>query len=354
MGLSCGLIGLPRSGKTTVFNAMTAAQAEAFGAEMNRAIVSVPDPRVERLVGLYQPAKVVPATLEVVDIPGLEPGSTAGNGRGAKLLSYLKEANALVHVVRCFEAPGETIDPVHDVERVDLELVVADVQTLTNKIDRLAKRVRTGDKVAERDVADCTKVRNALEQAIPVRRQTLTSDEAASVRECTLLSQKPVLYVANVHAMTEADSPLVHALRALAEGEDAPLVVIAGRDEADIAELHPDDRPAFLAELGLREPSIERLIRAAYRLLRLSDFFTAGEREVHVWTCRAGDTAPVAAGRIHTDMEKGFIRMEVIRFEDLIAHGSEGAVAKAGKQRVEGRTYEVQDGDIVVVRFNGR
>ncbi len=354
MGLSCGLVGLPRSGKTTIFNAITAAQAAAFGTELNRAIVTVPDPRVEKLVGLYQPPKVVPATLELVDIPGLEPGSTAADGRGIRLLGHVKQVDALVYVIRCFEDVLEPIDPSRDVETIDLELIVADIQTLTNKIERLARRAQIGDKAAQAEVAACTKVRTALEAAVPVRRQDLTREEEESLRECNLLSQKPVLFVANVDSMAQAQGAAAQQLRGLAEAENAPLVVMAGRDEAEVAELAPEDRPAFLAELGLHESSIERLIRAAYRLLRLTSFFTAGEKEVHVWTCRQGETAPVAAGKIHSDMEKGFIRMEVIRYDDLVAHRSEAAVAKAGKQRVEGRTYEVQDGDIVVVRFTGR
>ncbi|MCX6096394.1 MAG: redox-regulated ATPase YchF [Candidatus Bipolaricaulota bacterium] len=354
MGLSCGLVGLPRSGKTTIFNAVSAAQAAAFGTELNRAIVTVPDPRVEKLVGLYQPPKVVPATLELVDIPGLEPGSTAADGRGLRLLGHVKEVDVLVYVIRCFEDGSVPADPARDVEAIDLELVVADIQTLTNKIDRLSRRARIGDTVAQSEVAACTKVRTALEGATPVRRQTLSCEEEASLRECNLLSQRPVLFVANVASMADAEGPAARTLRALAEGESAPLVVMAGRDEAEVAELPSEDRPAFLAELGLKESSIERLIRAAYRLLRLTSFFTAGEKEVHVWTCRQGEAAPVAAGKIHSDMEKGFIRMEVIRYDDLVAHQSEAAVAKAGKQRVEGRAYRIQDGDIVVVRFSGR
>ena len=323
MGLSCGLVGLPRSGKTTIFNAVSAAQAAAFGTELHRAVVTVPDPRVEKLVGLYQPPKVVPATLELVDIPGLEPGSTAADGRGLRLLGHVKEVDVLVYVIRCFEDGSAPVNPARDVETIDLELVVADIQTLTNKIDRLSRRARIGDTVAQSEVAACTKVRTALEGATPVRRQTLSREEEASLRECNLLSQRPVLFVANVASMADAEGPAARTLRAL-------------------------------AELGLKESSIERLIRAAYRLLRLTSFFTAGEKEVHVWTCRQGEAAPVAAGKIHSDMEKGFIRMEVIRYDDLVAHQSEAAVAKAGKQRVEGRAYRIQDGDIVVVRFSGR
>ncbi len=292
----------------------------------------------------------------MVDIPGLTSGSTAGEGRGARLLAHLKDVDALLHVVRCFEDDAvpfahSTIDPVRDVETIDLEMMVADSQTLDNKINRLAKRARM-DPEAARHVAACRKVKDGFDQGVPARRQGLAPDELASLRECNLVSLKPVLYVANIKSMEDAANRHVDALRLTAETEGAEMVIVCGRDEAEISRLDPADRPEFLAALGLRESSMERLLRAANRRLGLVNFFTAGPKEVHVWTCSRGDKAPVAAGKIHTDMEEGFIRMEVIRCEDLIELGSEAAVTKAGKQRVEGRAYEVQDGDIVVVLFN--
>lgn len=323
---------------------------------MNRAAVAIPDRRIEALASIYQPPKITPAALEVVDIPGLTSGSTAGEGRGARLLAHLKDVDALLHVVRCFDDDSvpfayATIDPARDVETIDLEMMVADSQTLDNKINRLAKKARTDADVA-RQVADCQKVKATFEQGIPARRQNLTPEELANIRECHLVSLKPVLYVANIKSMEDISNRHVKALRGVADAEVSQMVAVCGRDEAEISSLDTADQPEFLAALGLEESSMERLLRAANRMLGLVNFFTAGEREVHVWTCQLGDTAPVAAGKIHTDMEEGFIRMEVIRCEDLVELGSEAAVAKAGKQRVEGRAYEVQDGDVVVVLFN--
>ena len=318
--------------------------------------MGIPDRRIEGLAGIYQPPKITPATLEVVDIPGLTSGSTAGEGRGAKLLGHLKDVDALLHVVRCFEDESvpftySTIDPARDVETIDLEMVVFDSQPLDNKINRLAKKARTDADVA-RQVAHCQKVKAALDEGIPARRQNLSPEELANIRECHLVSLKPVLYVANIKSMDDIGNRHVKALQGIADAEGAQMVAVCGRDEADISRLDPAERPEFLAALGLQESSMERLLRAANRMLGLVNFFTAGPKEVHVWTCHRGDKAPVAAGKIHTDMEEGFIRMEVIRCEDLIELRSEAAVAKAGKQRVEGRAYEVQDGDIVVVLFN--
>jgi hypothetical protein len=358
MALTCGLVGLPSCGKTTIYNAITAAGAGSYdGSEMNRAVISVPDPRIQPLVEMYNAPKIVPATLEVVDIPGLKEGSTSGEGHGTKLLSHIKDVDAVLHVVRCFEDPNvpfeyETIDPVRDVEAIDLELMVADSQTLQNKINRLAKRARAGEKDAAREVADCEKVLSALNEGIPARRQGLSDHELQSIYDCHLVSRKPVLYIANIKSIADAENRYVEALQAIADAEGAEMITVCGEDEAEIAQLEPQDQEEFRVELGLKESSMERLIRTAYRMLGLVNFFTAGEKEVHVWTCRKGDTAPTAAGKIHTDMEKGFIRMEVIRYEDLIELGSESAVAKAGKQHIEGKTYEVQDGDIVFVRFS--
>ncbi len=358
MSLCCGLVGLPGCGKTTVFNAITAAGAESYGGqESHRAQVPVPDERIQPLADLYSTQKLIPAVLEVVDIPGLQKGSTVEGGRGGKLLGHIKDVDALVHVVRGYADPAlppETRepDPVRDVETIDLELMVADAQTLRNKIERLSKRARHGDKIVARETADCEKVLAALEEGTPARKQNLTPTELQSVYECNLASLKPVVYVANIKTAEDAAGPAVAALQAWAEAEGGAAVVIRARDEADIAELPTADQIVFLADLGLKETSRDRLIRVAYRTLGLVDFFTAGPKEVHVWTCREGTKAPQAAGKIHSDMEQGFIRMEVIRCEDLLALGSEAAVAKAGKQRVEGKDYVVRDGDIVVIRFN--
>jgi ribosome-binding ATPase len=358
MALGCGLVGLPSCGKTTIYNAITAAGAGSYdGSEMNRAIVEVPDPRISPLVNMYDARKVVPATLEIVDIPGLKEGSTAGDGRGNKLLGHIKDVDAVVHVVRCFEDPGvpfeyDTIDPARDVDTIDLELMVADSQTLENKINRLNKLAHSGDKESARVMEDCQKVLYSLNDGLPARKQDLKEHELASIYDCNLVSLKPVLYVANIESLEDEQNEYVKRLSAIAESEGAEMITVCGQDEAEISQLEPEDRQEFLRELGLGESSMERLIRAAYHMLGLVNFFTAGEKEVHVWTCRKGDKAPVAAGKIHSDMEHGFIRMEVIRYEDLIQLGSEAAVARAGKQGIEGKDYEVQDGDIVVIRFS--
>jgi GTP-binding protein YchF len=356
MGLSCGLVGLPSCGKTTIFNALTAAGASGYGAEMNKAVVNVPDQRINRFVEMYHPRKTVWSTLEIVDIPGLQT-STSGEGRGSKLLGHIKDVEALLHVVRCFEDGSipfayETIDPVRDVETVDLELMAADSTTLQNKLVRLEKKVHANDKEAIRENEHCQKIYAAIQQGIPARKQKLTPPEMASVFECNLVSLKPVLYIANIKTMADADNKYVTALKQIAAAENAEVITVCGKDEADISQLAPEEQREFLKDLGLTESSMERLMHAAYRILGLINFFTVGEDEVRAWTCKKNDKAPVAAGKIHKDMEKGFIRLEVIKYDDLMELGSEAAVAKAGKKHIEGRDYEVQDGDIVLVLFN--
>ena len=360
MSLSCGLIGLRSCGKTVIFNAITAAGVSSYNnSEMNEAIVNVPDHRLERLVSIYHPLKTVAATLDVIDIPGIEANHKGEDGRGSRLLGHIKDVEVLLYVVRCFEDSGvpfeyDTTNPVRDVETVDLELMATDSATLENKINRLAKRVRAGDKDAIRETDGCVKVHAAIQQGIPVRKQALSVHEMASIRECNLVSLKPVLYIANIKSMEDAANSHVAALNQIAHAEGAEMIIISGKDEADISQLEGNEQQEFLRELGLRESSMERLMHTAYRMLGLVTFFTTGEDEVRAWTCRKGDKAPVAAGKIHTDMEKGFIRMEVILYEDLVELGSESAVAKAGREHIEGREYEVQDGDIVAVRFNSK
>ena len=357
MSLSCGLVGLPACGKTVIFNAITAARVSSYdGSEMNRAVVKLPDQRLERLIEMYHPRKEVPATLEIVDIPGLEVGPQ-GKGRGSRLLGHIKDVEALLHVLRCFDDGSDsledaTIDPVRDIETVDLELMVADSVTLENKMNRLVKMVRGRDKDAIREFADCEKVHAAIGLGIPVRKQDLNAQEMASIYECNLVSLKPVLYIANIRSREDAANRHVTALREFAHAESAEMITVYGKDEADISQLELSEQREFLQELGLEESSRERLLRAAYRMLGVVNFFTTGEDEVRAWTCRKGDKAPVAAGKIHTDMEKGFIRMEVISYDDLVELGSETAVARAGRQHIESREYEVQDGDIVTVLFN--
>ena len=357
MALSCGLIGLASCGKTVIFKAITASRVSSFSAsDMNRLMIKVPDRRLQMLAAMYHPEKVVPTTLEIVDIPGLSVRSQI-DGHGFRLLGHVKNVEALLHVVRCFEdgnVPFEhqTVDPVRDVETVDLELMAADAATLENKIGRLAKKVRATDKDAVRETVDCEKVLAGIQQGVPARRQGLTAQQLDSIRDCNLVSLKPVLYVANIKRVEDAANEHVAALKRIADAEHTEMIVVCGRDEADIAELEPGEQEDFLRALGLEESSMERLVHAAYRMLELVTFFTVGEDEVRAWTCRRGDKAPVAAGKIHTDMEKGFIRMEVIAHTDLIELGSEAAVAKAGRKHAESREYQVQDGDTVFVLFN--
>jgi ribosome-binding ATPase len=355
--LSCGLIGLPSCGKTTIFNAITAAGVSSYsGTEMNQASVKLPDHRVDKLVEMYHPLKIVPATLNVVDIPGLK-ADPQGTSRISKLLGHIKNVEVLLHVVRCFEDPDipfeyESINPERDVETVDLELMAVDSKTLENKIERLTKRVRAGDKDAIRENTDCSKVHAALQEGIPARKQNLTTKELDSVYECNLVSLKPVLYIANIKTSGDLDKPFIPALKKIAQNENAEVISIFGRDEAEIAQLDAADQQEFRKDLGLTESSNERLLHAAYEMLGYISFFTVGPDEVRAWTCRKGDKAPTASGKIHSDMEKGFIKMEVMRYDDLMELGGEVAVAKAGKKRIEGRDYEVQDGDIVMVLFN--
>ncbi len=357
MGLSCGLVGLPQSGKTVIFNAITSAGVSVYGgAETNRVVINLPDHRIDKLTELYHPRKTVYTTLEIVDIPGLSV-SQESSSRSSKLLGYIKDVEALLHVVRCFDDPTvpfvcETINPRRDVETVDLELMAADSRTLKNKIDRTEKKAKSGDKDASREYNHCLKIFEAIQEGIPARKQELTPQEIASVKECNLVSLKPVVYIANIKNMTEAANNYVAELQVIATEEKAELMVICGKDEADISQLNPAERAEFLQELGLKESSVERLTHTAYKHLGLISFFTVGEDEVRAWTCHHGDKAPVAAGKIHSDMEKGFIRMEVIRYNDLIELGSEAAVAKAGKQSTQGKDYEVKDGDIVHILFN--
>ncbi len=345
---------MPSCGKTVIANAITAAGVSSYdGSEVNRAVINIPDQRLNRLVDMYHPQKTVPATLEVVDIPGLK----KGEGHRLRLLGHIKDVEALLHVVRCFEDENipfehDGIDPVWDVDTVDLELMAADSTTLLNKLNRLAKKVRSGDKDVIREVSACEKVYAAIQEGIPARKQDLNAQELASVRECNLVSLKPVLYIANIKSMEDAGSSHVTTLREIAHGEGTEIITICGKDEADITQFGINEQQEFLKDLGLKESSVERLLLAAYRMLGLINFFTVGEDEVRAWTCRRGEKAPVAAGKIHSDMETGFIRMEVMSYEDLMELGSEASVAKAGRQRIEGREYEVQDGDIVAVRFN--
>lgn len=364
MGFTCGIVGLPNVGKSTLFNALTAAGAAVANypfctIDPNVGVVSVPDRRINRLVEIYKPEKIVPTTLEFLDIAGLVKGASAGEGLGNQFLSHIRMVDAIAHVVRCFEDDNivhvdGAINPQYDIEVIETELILKDLEMVEKKIKDVEKRLRTGDKKAKMEADFYEALKAHLASGRLARYLTLThDDEKLFLREMHLLTAKPVMYVCNVHErdLTRGNA-YVDAVRAVAAREGAKVVVVSAAVEAEIAELPEDERSAFLEGLGLQESGLSKVIREGYDLLHLITFFTAGPKEVHAWTVKRGATAPEAAGEIHSDFEKGFIRAEIIKFADLDKLGSEVAVKEAGLLHIEGREYVIEDGDIMVVRFN--
>ena len=362
--MKAGIVGLPNVGKSTLFNCLSNAKAQSANfpfctIEPNLGVVNVPDPRLEKLESLVNPQRVMPATVEIVDIAGLVRGASKGEGLGNQFLGNIRECNAIIHVLRCFDNDNivhvdGSVDPIRDKETIDIELQLKDLDTVEKRLEKVNRAAKTGDKEAKKEQETLLKFKAALEAGKSARTVAVSEDEAELMKGFQLLTAKPVLYVCNVdEASAKEGNSYVNRVREEIKDENAEIIILAVATEADIAELEDyDEQQMFLQDIGLEEPGVSRLIRSAYKLLNLQTYFTAGEKEVRAWTIPVGATAPQAAGVIHTDFEKGFIRAEVISYDNYVTYGSESKVKEAGKLGVEGKEYIVKDGDVMHFRFN--